>query len=55
MTHRDLVIVLREFHPYETHSFPLFIKAMPCHKKCIYDRLLNANETLIKLLLKLAL
>jgi len=46
---KELVITPREFHPHETHFFSLFIKALPCHKKYIYDKLLNINEILRKL------
>jgi hypothetical protein len=55
MTHRELVTVPREFHPHETQFFSLFIKTLTCHQKCICDRLLNANETLVKLSLRLRL
>jgi hypothetical protein len=53
MTHRELIIVPREFHPHETH-FSLFLKMLLHHQKCLCDTLLNANETLIKLPLRLA-
>ena len=55
MTHKELVTVPREFHPHEARFFSLFIKMLPCHQKCIRGRLLNANETLVKLPLRLAL
>jgi hypothetical protein len=45
----------REFYPHKTHFFSLFVKTLSCHKKCIRDRLLNTNETLIKFSLRLAL
>jgi hypothetical protein len=48
MTHRELIIVLRKFHLYET-QFSLFLKMLPHHKKRLYDSLLNANETLMKM------
>jgi hypothetical protein len=53
MTHRELIIVSREFHPHETH-ISHFLKMLLRHKKRLCDTLLNANETLIKLPLILA-
>jgi hypothetical protein len=55
MTHRELVTVPREFNSHETQFFYLFIKTLSCHQKCICGRLLNANETPVKLPLRLTL
>jgi hypothetical protein len=55
MTHRELVTVPKEFYPYETQFFSLFIKTLSCHQKYICGSLLNTNETLVKLPLRLAL
>jgi len=51
MTHKELVIVPKEFHPYKTS---LFLKMLP-HQKCLCGGLLNANEIMIKLSLRLTL
>jgi len=45
MTHRELVIMQREFYPHETHFFSLFLKR--CHiikNAYIRGNLLSANE-----------
>jgi hypothetical protein len=47
------IVMSREFLPHETHLFSLFIKTFSCHQKHICERLLNANETLVELPLKL--
>jgi hypothetical protein len=52
MTHGELVIMPREFHPHEIHFFSL-IKNVVTHQKRLYDSLLNTNETLMKPPLKL--
>jgi hypothetical protein len=43
MTHRELIIVSKEFH----HS-SLFLNILSCHKKCLYSNLFNTDETLMK-------
>jgi hypothetical protein len=48
MTHRELVIVSREFHLRETH-FSFFLKTLAHYQKHLCGSLLNANNTLIKL------
>jgi hypothetical protein len=53
MTHKELVIVPREFHLDETHFFSLFLNTLSCHQK-YRDNLFNANKTRVKLLLRLA-
>jgi hypothetical protein len=40
MTHCELVTVLEEFHPHETHFFSLFLNMAPHHKKCLHGSLL---------------
>jgi hypothetical protein len=45
----------KEFYPYETHFFSFFLKTLPHHPKRLCDSLLNANKTLMKLALRLAL
>jgi hypothetical protein len=54
MARSKLVIVPREFHPHETHFFSLFLKMLPRHQKHLCDSLLNANENMMKLPLRLA-
>ena len=53
MTRRELAIVLREFHPRETHFFSFFLKTLSYHQKHFCGSLLNAKETLMKLSLRL--
>ena len=52
MTHKELVIVSREFHLDESHFFSLFLNAMSCHQKCLCDNLFDANETHMKHVIK---
>ena len=52
MTHKELVIVPREFHSHDTHFFSIFLNALSYHKKCLCDNLFNADETLMKFLLR---
>jgi hypothetical protein len=54
-TQRELVIVPREFHLDETHFFSLFLNTLSCHQKYLCGNLFNANETNVKLPLRLAL
>jgi hypothetical protein len=51
-THRELVIVPREFHLDETHFISLFLNTPPRHQKCQRGNLFNANETHMKLPLR---
>jgi hypothetical protein len=44
MTHLELETEPRGFHLHETHIFSS-INMLPCHKKCLSDNLLNADET----------
>jgi hypothetical protein len=43
--------VPKEFH----HLFSLFLNILSCHQKCLYGNLFNANETYMKLSLRLTL
>jgi hypothetical protein len=45
--------VPREFHLDETHFISLFLNTTPCHQKCQRGNLFNANETHMKLSLRL--
>ena len=51
MTHRELVIMPREFYPHKTHFISLFLNKL----SCLCGNLINANETHIKLPLRLVL
>jgi hypothetical protein len=51
MTHKELVIVPKEFHQLTSS---LLLKMLP-HQKCLCGGLLNANEIMIKLSLRLTL
>jgi hypothetical protein len=45
MTHKELLIVPREFHPTKLNSSLSSLKCCHVIKKCICGRLLSANET----------
>jgi hypothetical protein len=53
MTHKELVIVPREFYLNETHFFSFFLNTLSYYQK-YRDNLFNTNKTPVKLLLRLA-